>query len=251
MRLLAACWCVVAASGCLVEPELDAQIGESHEVLGVLLCEQGLSDRTTGWDKHLFDLCEEAERGGLRLIRDGSYPAFGALDQDGAYRALFDTLDDNGDGRVDGRDKRASIHLVGFSWGGINVADIAARWGRDSRVAKSRRVITALVALDPFQPQVSRVVIPDNVLYTWVYRQTKTTEGDCSITPSLGFGFNGHRPRAKSDTTFCTHYDLDSFMHGIGHCDVPLAAKRPALENLLEHRSFSPWDDFGAECPLD
>lgn len=242
---------MVAVSGCVVETELDAQISDSREVTRVLLCQQGLSDRTTGWDKNLFDLCEEAERADFLLVRDGSYPAFGALDQNGAYDALFEALDTNGDDRIDGRDAAASIHLVGFSWGGINATDIAARWGRDTRIASSRRVVTAMVLLDPFQPLVSRATIPANVLYTWEYRQTVTTEGDCSIGPSLGFGYNGHRPRATSDVTFCTHYDLDSFMHGIGHCDVPLAATRAALENLLQHRSFSQWDDYGESCPLD
>jgi hypothetical protein len=85
----------------------------------VLLCEQGLSDRIFEWDKGLFALCEEVEKSGFELIHDGSYPAFAALNENGAYNALFKALDTNKDGRVNSDDTPTQVSLVGFSWGGI------------------------------------------------------------------------------------------------------------------------------------
>lgn len=246
------------AIGCAVESPVDLgdeSAGDDEVALGslrnVLLCEQGLSDRTTGWDKGLFDICEGAEAAGMELVWDGDYPAFGALDENGAYEALLDALDDSGDGLFDYRDTPARIHLVGFSWGGINVTDIAERLRKEPRVAPSRRGISSMVLLDPFQPQVSRATIPSNVFRAWEYRQTDTTEGDCSTTASLGFGFNGHRPKAKSELTSCSYYDLDEFQDGVGHCDVPVKAKAAALHNLTKLSDYEPWQAYAAECPLD
>lgn len=242
------------APGSPVDADSEHAGEDEHAVSGlrhVLLCQQGLSDRTTGWDKGLFDLCEAAEDAGFELVWDGEYPAFGALDENGAYDALLASLDDSGDGLFDYRDTPARIHLVGFSWGGINVTDIAERLRKEPRIAPSRRGISALIMLDPFQPQVSRAVIPSNVFRAWEYRQTETTEGDCSINPSLGFGFNGHRPKAKSAATACAYYDLDEFKDDIGHCDVPVAAAEAALHNLVTLTDYGPWADYAADCPLE
>jgi pimeloyl-ACP methyl ester carboxylesterase len=232
-----------------------SSVDDEDDALGagrrLLLCQQGLSDRTLDWDKGLFSICEAAEKAGFELVRDGAYPAFGALDENGAYTALFHALDDNHDGYVDGADTPTEVHLVGFSWGGINVTDLADRLRRDGHVATGRRRVAAMVLLDPFQPQVSRATIPSNVVRAWEYRQTQTTAGDCSIYASLGLGFNGHRPKAKSASTHCEVYDLDAFMKDIGHCDVPSAAHKAALVNLVKHEDYVPWDDYGADCPLD
>lgn len=246
---------VLGSPGCEVtdpsaaeeEAEDDAQAVTARRVL---LCQQGLSDRTMEWDKGLFDICEGAEAAGLDLVWDGDYPAFGALDQFRAYDALFDELDENDDGFVNAKDSPALVHLVGFSWGGINAADVADSLRRDDRVVPARRGVAALVLLDAFQPQISRVTIPSNVARAWVYRQTDTTSGDCSTYASLGFGFNGHRPKAKSQKTVCSMYDLDTFADDVGHCDVPLVARDAALLNLTERRDYAPWADHAAACPL-
>ncbi len=217
----------------------------------VLLCEQGLSDRTTGWDKGLFALCDAVAAKGFELVKDGSYSAFGALNENGAYSALFKKLDTNGDGRVDGKDTPTKIHLVGFSWGGINVTDIADRLRKDSRIAQDRRTVTAMVLLDPYQPLSFHANIPSNVEYAWEYRQSNTTDGDCSSTVSLGLGFNGKTPEAKSWNTWCSVYDLDSFMNGVGHCDVPSRAKDAAITNLTKLEDYAPWDDHMQWCDVD
>lgn len=231
------------------DEEADQAFPELSAARRVLLCQQGLSDRATGWDKGLFALCEAADGVGIELIRDGAHPAFGALDENGAYAALFDELDENGDGVVNSKDTQLVVHLVGFSWGGINTADIAERLRKDNRIVSGRRGVAAMVLLDAFQPQVSRVNIPSNVLHAWIYRQTETTKGDCSINASLGFGFNGHRPRARSEMSFCSHYDLDDFVANVGHCDVPKVATKAALTNLIKHADYAPWADHAEECP--
>lgn len=259
MRFFAplACLLVSLAAGCAVEQvpiegdSGDEERGALGDVRRVLLCQQGLSDRTMEWDKGLFDLCEAAEASGFDLIWDGDYPAFGALDENGAYEALIDELDENDDGVVTSKDSPALVHLVGFSWGGINVTDLAKRLGKDKRVVTGRRGVAGMVLLDAFQPQAWHATIPANVLDAWVYRQTDTTSGDCSSTVSLGIGFNGRSPLAKSDTTSCTDYDLDAFLSGVGHCDVPKIATDAALVNLLEHKDYEPWADYASACDVD
>ncbi len=258
LALLAASTFVTSTAllGCIPNAEMideDAENGDQGQAAyrRVLVCQQGLSDRTTGWDKGLFDLCEAAEASGIELVWDGDYPAFGALDENGAYNALFDELDENGDGIVNGKDTPVAVHLVGFSWGGINVTDIAERLRTDARIIPARRGVSVMVLLDAFQPQISRARIPSNVFRAWVYRQTDTTEGDCSTTASLGFGFNGHRPKAKNENTHCSMYDLDGFLEGVGHCDVPTVAKDAALHNLTQRTDYAPWADHAADCPLD
>ena len=236
------------------EPLADEVVGdESNGVAArrVLLCQQGLSDRTMEWDKGLFEICEAAEAAGMELVRDGEFPAFGALDQGGAYAALFDTLDVNNDGFVTKQDGSTLVYLVGFSWGGINVTDIADWMRRDGNISTARKGIAGLVLLDPFQPQVSRARIPSNVNRAWVYRQTDTTSGDCSTYASLGFGFNGHRPRAMSEMTFCSMYDLDTFAGAVGHCDVPVVARDAAILNLTERLDYEPWAEHAVDCPTE
>lgn len=239
-------------AGCSVDDVSSdsADLGAQH-VAGrrrLLLCQQGLSDRTLDWDKGLFALCEGAEKAGFTLVRDGTYPAFGALDENGAYRALFQALDDNHDGWVDGADTATEVHLVGFSWGGINVTDLANRLGHDAHVAVGRRGVMAMVLLDPFQPQRFSAPVPANVAHAWEYRQTETTKGDCSMVASLGFGFNGLPPKLKSGASTCAAYDLDGFMTGVGHCDVPVRARAAALENLTKLRDYAPWAAHAEDC---
>jgi hypothetical protein len=152
---------------------------------------------------------------------------------------------------VNSADKPTLVHLVGFSWGGINVTDIAYWLQHDDRIVPARRGVSAMVLLDPYQPQRWRTTIPSNVFRAWEYRQTETTEGDCSTEVSLGWGFNGLLPRAKSETTFCHYYDLDAFAGEVGHCDIPLVAAEAALVNLLERRDYGWWSEYAEECPLD
>lgn len=241
--------------GCIGTPDgdFDESSDKDEEAVTmrrVLLCQQGLSDRSTGWDKELFALCESIEGRGFVLVHDGEFPAFGAMDENGAYKALFSTLDTNHDGLVDGKDQATMVHLIGFSWGGINVTDIANRLRNDGRIVTGRRGVAGMVLLDPYQPQLWHSTIPSNVLNAWEYRQTDTTEGDCSSTVSLGFGFNGLSPRAKSEMTFCNSYDLDLFADNVGHCDVPAVAKQAAIHNIVELEDYAPWDSYAEECPV-
>ena len=246
------------ATGCAADPGMDqdeaSEDTEEREdavtVRRLLLCQQGLSDRTTEWDKGLFDLCKAAEAGGIDLVWDGDYPAFGALDQHGAYAALFDELDSNGDGYVTDEDTLTAVHLVGFSWGGINVTDIAWWLNHDERILPERRLVLVMVLLDPYQPHLWRATIPSNVYRFWEYAQSDTTEGDCSSTVSLGFGFNGLPPRPKSDLADCAYYDLDAFAGAVGHCDVPSVAAEAALVNLLHRVDYAPWADWAEDCSL-
>lgn len=245
---------LVALTSCAPEqPEIvqeDADT-EGEPVEGgrrVLVCMQGLGDRVMEADRGLFGLCEAAENAGFELVRDGDYAAFSALNESGAYAALFDALDTDDDGWIDGWDAPAQVYLVGFSWGGVNVADIANRLRKSWWIDDERRAVTALVMLDPYQPQRWWVTVPANVENAWEYRQTATTNGDCSATVSLGFGFNGLDPWAKDSDTSCVHYDLDEFIEDVGHCDVPSQATDAALHNLLKLESYPAWADHAQAC---
>lgn len=240
--------------GCAPEqPDLGLEAADGdHEAIEderrVLVCMQGLGDRLMDADRGLFALCETAEDAGFELVRDGDYAAFTALDEAGAYAALFDALDSDDDGWIDDWDAPAQVYLVGFSWGGVNVADVANRLRKSWWIADDRRSVTGLVMLDPYQPQRWWVTVPANVENAWEYRQTSTTEGDCSATVSLGFGFNGLDPWAKSSATSCTHYDLDEFLEDVGHCDVPSQATDAALHNLLELEDDPRWAERAHRC---
>jgi pimeloyl-ACP methyl ester carboxylesterase len=241
----------VADDGTEFETDFESQQTALKQPRRLLLCQQGLSDRTIGADRGLFALCESVEEAGFDLVWDGDYPAFGALDENGAYQALFSALDTNNDGAVDNNDKPTLVHLVGFSWGGINVTDIAARLGQDARVHWQRRGVSGMVLFDPYQLLVTRATIPANVLDAWVYRQTETTEGDCSAAASFGYGFNGRRPKATSDLTLCSDYDLDEMYDSVGHCDVPSVAADAAYQNLVLRRNDPALAPWAVDCPLN
>lgn len=238
---------MLAGLGCVAP--VEQQEAEQVSLRKVLLCQQGLSDRVTGWDKGLYDLCERVEEAGFELVRDGDHPAFGALDENGAYEALFDTLDTNGDGLVDRRDQRTAVHLVGFSWGGVNIADIARRLSADKRTAPGSGGVMAMVLLDAYQPFHGPLDIPPSVYLTWVYRQTETTSDDCSHDVSLGFGYRGLAPRQDPDALgFCVDVDLEDVDPGLGHCDVVESAADAAFHNLTTRRDYAPWADVARPC---
>jgi len=232
--------------------DFDQQEAEQLDRRKVLLCQQGLSDRVTGWDKGLFELCESVEEEGFELVRDGDHPAFGALDENGAYNALFETLDTNRDGRVDGRDEPTAVHLVGFSWGGVNITDIARRLSADRRTAPGSGGVMAMVLLDAYQPFHGRLDIPRSVYLTWVYRQSETTDDDCSHDVSFGYGYRGLEPRQASDALgFCVDVDLEDVATGVGHCGVVDVAADAAFHNLTTRHDYAPWAEAARACVLD
>ncbi|MEQ9317974.1 MAG: hypothetical protein RIF41_02405 [Polyangiaceae bacterium] len=242
---------VAALSGCLAdEPTVESQTADAQAIRRVLLCQQGLSDRSFEWDKGLFALCEAVEDEGFTLVWDGDYPAFGALDGGGAYEALFDTLDTNGDGLVDEDDTRSAIHLAGFSWGGMHLTKLARTLLKDDRIIPERRGVMAMVLFDPYQPFTS-LTIPPNVLHAFVYRQSETTSADCAHDISLGIGFNASVPTDESELGWCAHYDLDAFLGDVGHCQVPSKATQAAFVNLTERDPYGPWDDHAKACAVD
>jgi pimeloyl-ACP methyl ester carboxylesterase len=240
----------LALSGCGGE---DAASTASHQTQAqpLLLCQQGLSDRISEWDKGLFDFCEGIEAQGFHLIWDGDYPAFAAMADQGAYAALFETLDSDGDGDVDASDELFAIHLVGFSWGGMNIAYLADRLERDERVKGARDRVEAMVLFDAYQPFAGHVPIAKNVALSWLYRQSNTGEGDCSSTISLGIGYNGPEPLAKNPNSRCAHYDLDGFLGEIDHCGVILAADEAAVVNVTKKLSYGAWQDHAEGCALE
>ncbi|MEM1028720.1 MAG: hypothetical protein AAF928_15165 [Myxococcota bacterium] len=216
----------------------------------VLLCQQGLSDRVTGWDKGLFSLCERAEAHGFELVYDGAYPAFGALDEGGAYAALFETLDTNEDGLVDAGDEPSSVYLVGFSWGGVNINEIAYRLSADPHTAPGYGGVAVMVLLDAYQPFYADFDVPLSVHQTWSYRQTKTQSDDCSHDISFGYGYRGLKPHHHPEALgTCRDLDLERVDPGVGHCGVVNSAADAVFHNLTTRRSDPSWSKKAQPCP--
>jgi hypothetical protein len=238
-------------AACAGGDDIAATTSYASEAQPLLLCQQGLSDRAFEWDKGLFDFCESVEAEGYELVWDGEYPAFGALDDEGAYWALFDTLDSDDDGDVDGDDRRYAIHLAGFSWGGMNIAYLAARLANDYRVQGARDRVEAMVLFDAYQPLAWSVPIAKNVARAWVYRQTHAAADDCSADITFGLGYNGPPAHVKNPSTLCGEYDLDAFLGEVDHCGMVEAAADAAFVNLVYHGSHGPWHKHVSGCLID
>lgn len=164
------------------------------------------------------------------------------LQRDAAYNGLFAALDSNGDERVDDDDAQVSIALLGHSWGGTNVAEVAGKLADDDRVAVSRKAIKLAVVWDPYRPGFD-LRPRANVERFVVLRQSLTPPGDCS--ENVG-SFKGLAPRCPA-AQGCEDYNYsaspnDQFpaypqgsMRGnqVGHCDV-VNVGFPVAKALLE-----------------
>ena len=161
------------------------------------------------------------------------------------YPALFNRLDTNNDGIVDGNDENCSVRIAGYSWGGLNSTHLAQMLASDADVAVTRRYVKALVALDPYQPLGAVQSVPPNVERYVSFRHSQTPANDCSQSAPLG-PYKGIAPTCTSSTN-CTDYDFSrapstTFVGGasgfnylgnqIGHCEVPDAAFHAAIAAL-------------------
>ncbi len=166
-----------------------------------------------------------------------TFSTFPMPNAESVWTAVFEALDTTHDGKLDDQDEVVELDVIGYSWGGVNAVDLAARMAKDERVATPWRV-KRLILLDAFQPGAS-LSIPANVDKTFSFRHSVAPANDCSNNALLG-PYLGIAPScAASQACFDFDFSLGQEQHfgrqlatSVGHCDVPRAAM-DAVKQLL------------------
>lgn len=241
-------------------PRVDAQVTRPRKYLcingaGV----DGQGGRTTGGNPWLEQFCATL---GADLIKDCSgspcYSTFGFETVGNPSRtSLVGALDTNNDGRVTSADKSYDLVLIGYSWGGTNVRDMAEWMQTAAAFDPSRRQVAMMITLDPYRPGAA-MDVPANVSRFIELRHSVAPASDCSYIEVAGVVVSGPYlgivPRCKS-TSQCTDYDYtrggNTFYPGaytpgrgytgvkVDHCGLVNAAAS-ALPALLAGRAYSP-----------
>lgn len=230
------------ANGCCTAPTCS-----------VTLCINGAGTRTGGGNGDFATVCDAVDG----VIEDcglsGCYGAFSANytgEPTDALDALHAALDADQSGIVDSQDPPCAVTLVGYSWGGTNVVQVAENMVTDTRFSVERAVVNRMVLVDPYSPLVgSTNDVPVNVAESWTYRQSISTPDDCSVNVPLG-PFNGLPPTCAMSST-CTDYDYSlspnaTFMdqsglftgfsergQQVGHCSIVRISAANVLANVL------------------
>lgn len=221
---------------------------------GVTLCLTGAVDQSSASNFPFQELCAEPSVPGLiQDCESGTcHSTFNNVLVDletEIYPYLFAALDTNGDGAVNDDDEPCAVNLLGYSWGGVNVVELAQVFLSDPSVSASRAVVDKLIVIDPYQP-LARVDVPAGVTRFWEYRHSSSPAHDCSNSAPLG-PYRGIAPTCVPGAS-CVDYDYSlapdqwfssSYSGGsyagadVGHCIVAEVAYDPALANLLD----APW----------
>jgi hypothetical protein len=173
------------------------------------------------------------------------------------YSKLFESLDTNGDNRVDGKDKGCRANLLGYSWGGITANEVAGQLANDNRVEPESRKITRLFVMDPYQPLKS-MTVPTNVQRFIEFRHSISPSNDCSRSAPLG-PYQGLEPKCYPNQS-CYDYDYSQSASAaypnseggswlgsqIGHCEVPSVAA-PAI--IAEFQGI-PYNHMPTQVPV-
>ncbi len=219
----------------------------------------GPGGRNSGGNSWVEQFCASF---GNELIRDctGSpcYSTFAFEVMTNPSRTLLvSALDTNKDGRVTSADTRFDLVLLGYSWGGTNVRDMAAWMQTDPQFDADRRNVGTLVVIDPYRPGAG-MDVPGNVTRFIELRHSVAPPDDCSRLLVGGITISGPYlglvPRCKS-TSQCTDYDYTlggntfypgAFTPGLGytgvgvdHCGIVNVAAA-ALPSLLAGKPYSP-----------
>jgi len=219
----------------------------------------GPGGRESGGNGWLEQFCATL---GPELIKDCSdgpcYSTFGFEVMTNPSRStLVGALDTNQDGRVTAADKRFDVVLIGYSWGGTNVRDLAEWMQTDASFDNDRRGVSMMVALDAYRPGAS-MDVPGNVAKFVSLRHSTAPANDCSLLTVGGFVLSGPYlglvPRCKASSQ-CIDYDYtlggDTFFpgaftpgggyfgSGVDHCGIVNAAVS-ALPSLLSNKPYSP-----------
>jgi hypothetical protein len=207
----------------------------------VTICLAGAFKRTDGANPYLDKFCGKLPG----LIKDCMIKPCSNLftfsNVFGTEKILIEHLDTNKDGKVDYKDDEFIINLVGYSWGGVNAATLAALFIKNSKVAPSRKKIDHLITIDPFSPMKKAVIIPNGVIKHWSYRHSNSPGDDCSSKAPMG-PYKGLPSICKSASTVCKQYDYSlkstikyysNFSSSqIGHCTIVRACAASIMYNI-------------------
>lgn len=201
-------------------------------------------------NQYFTDLCDELALRDAGVVRSSSGTTFAtAFDTDAASVAgtLFLALDRNGDNQVNQLDGPIVLNILGFSWGGANVEDLANRVTTDSRIDQSG-LRSRVVILDAFQPfNNGAVTMPVGLEEAWSFRHSVASSSDCSNGAPLG-PYLGLRLACAAGQR-CSDHDFSlaptTFFNGlsgssIGHCEVPFAARQYVLDLVTRGQTTTP-----------
>lgn len=219
----------------------------------------GPGGRDSGGNPWFEELCRGLGAGLVEACQGSTCYATFAFETVGnpSRDALIAELDTNHDGRVTAADTPFDLVLLGYSWGGTNVRDLAAWMTTDEHFDPERRAVSRMIAIDPYRPGAT-MDIPANVAQFVEYRHSVAPSGDCSLimlgSVVVSGPYLGLTPRCKSSTV-CTDYDYTlggktfypgAFTPGKGyigsnvdHCGVVNVAAS-AIKPLLAGTAFSP-----------
>lgn len=210
----------------------------------VTLCMAGAFRRTDGANPRLARICGDARRVVKDCSADGktchSLFNFAAIGL--AHQALFAALDTTGDGTIDGKDTPLRACVIGYSWGGVNAAEVARRLTNDPRIASAQRRLDRLILIDPFAPAVRSIPVPPGVRETTNYRHSKAPARDCSARAPLG-PYTGLPAKCPAQA-LCVAHDLSKAKltaqqtvspAAVGHCSI-IRAIEPTLRGLISAR---------------
>jgi hypothetical protein len=219
----------------------------------------GAGGRGSGGNPDFETLCARLGSGLIQDCASGTCYSTFAFETSGnpSRDALVKALDSNKDGRVTSADDAARLVIVGYSWGGTNVRDLALWMTSEPRFDDARRRVEFLLALDPYRPG-GTMDIPANVEQFVEYRHSVAPANDCSRITLGGIPVSGPYlgivPRCKSGTV-CTDYDYtlggSTFYPGgftpgrgytganVDHCGLVNVAAS-AIPPLLAASAFSP-----------
>lgn len=207
----------------------------------VTLCMAGAFMRTDGANPRLARICGAAKTIAKDCSPDAKtcQPLFNFAAIGPAHQALFAALDTTKDGAIDAQDTPLRACVVGYSWGGVNAAEVARRFTNDPRVAPAQRRLHRLVLIDPFAPAVRSIPVPPGVRETTNYRHSKAPVRDCSARAPLG-PYKG-LPVQCPKGAVCLDHDLSKATAtpqqtvapaAVGHCSI-IRAIEPQLRRVL------------------
>jgi hypothetical protein len=210
------------------------------------LCIAGPDKDARHANRDLAELCRRAP-GVVRRCEDKRCASVWTLEQWSAgLAAVVASLDENGDGKVDGKDPACPIFAAGWSTGGVAAAeDLPKQLAADARLAKDRAVVDRLVLIAPWAPEHEQISVAENVRKAWIYRHTKTPKDDCSKAFEGGPWLSP--PPVCGPETQCIDYDYSyepelAYLSRrgsragpeIGHCLITAVVAKVGLANLVE-----------------
>ncbi len=220
------------------------EIGSDRGVCRRTLCFAGEGALDQSPNRDLGEMCRRA----AGTVRDCDGERCSSVWPSERWRegfgALIESMDKNGDGKVDEQDPPCLITAAGWSGGAVIASQTFPELlTRDARVSAARAVIERLVLIAPYAPGYDQLTIPDSVANAWIYRHSKNPEGDCSRAYEEGPWLSPAPVCGEHTQCWDYDYSLEPALayrgrHGaragpeVGHCSVVPIVARVGVVNL-------------------